>query len=63
MIYRVTYSSMSASYGPTYVEAENEYEAKRKFGGTAFRREEYALMTARPVSSREIERALSKADE
>lgn len=59
MIYRVKYSSMSASYGPHYIEAESAYEAKRKFcnNGT-FSRGEMALMIATPVSADEIRHAL-----
>ena len=49
MLYSVTYKSMTAHYGPTTIEADDEYEAKRKFAGTAFRKEEYGLISVRVV--------------
>jgi hypothetical protein len=59
MFYRVTYQSMTAFYGPSIIEADSEYEAKRKFcnNGT-FSQGEMACMRARPVSSKEIANAL-----
>lgn len=64
MIYRVKYSSMTASYGPSFIEAESAYEAKRKFcnHGT-FSQGEMSLMTATPVSSDDIRRALREMDD
>lgn len=59
MIYRVTYQSMTAFYGPSFIEAEDEYEAKRKFAKGAFSQGEMSLIKARPVSSGEMRRALS----
>lgn len=59
-IYKVTYRSMTASYGPRYIEADDEYEAKQKFAGTAFSRNEIGLMHARELSSSEIKSALDK---
>ncbi len=59
--FRVSYSSMYARYGPALVEADSELEAKRKFAGTAFRPEEFSLMTATEIPVREIARALGKA--
>lgn len=57
-IYRVVYRSMTAFYGPAFIEAESASEAKRKFGKGAFTRDEMALMDARPVSLDEMKRAL-----
>lgn len=49
-IYKVTYGSMSATYGPSFIEAETPEEAKMKFGGTAFSAGEQAIcMTAYEV--------------
>ena len=59
MFYRVTYQSMTAFYGPSFIEADSEYEARRKFAGTAFSQGEMSLIKATPVSSNEIKRALS----
>jgi hypothetical protein len=60
MLYRVSYGSMTAHYGPSFIEAESEYEARRKFAGTAFSRDEMGCITARPVSSDEVRRALQR---
>ena len=54
MIYRVTYQSMTARYGPNYIEANSEYEAKKKFAGNAFTAGEFSLITARQVSLNEM---------
>ena len=60
-IYRVSYGSMTASYGPSFVEADSPEEAKMKFGGTAFSAGERAgCMTAREVGPDEIRCALRK---
>ena len=61
MIYRVRYSSMTASYGPSFIEAESVQEAKKKFAKGAFSQGEMNLITATPVSSDEIRDALAKA--
>jgi len=61
MIYRVTYQSMTAFYGPSFIEADSEYEARRKFAGTAFSQGEMGLIKASPVSSNEIARALRES--
>lgn len=53
MIYRVTYQSMTAFYGPTFIEAESEAHARRKFAGDAFRQEEMCLINVKPSSMRE----------
>lgn len=58
MIYRVRYQSMTAHYGPAFIEADSELEARRKFGGGAFSQNEMGLISAEPVSSEEIRRAL-----
>jgi hypothetical protein len=58
MIYRVRYQSMTATYGPSYIEADDEYEAKRKFARGAFSQGEMSLISARPVSSEEMRRVL-----
>jgi hypothetical protein len=58
MIYRVIYQSMTSSYGPSFIEADSEYEAQRKFARSAFSAGEMALIKARPVSSAEVQRAL-----
>lgn len=60
--FRVSYSSMTASYGPAYIEADDEQEAKRKFAKGTFSRGEMTLITARPVSSEEVRRALQDRD-
>ena len=59
MFFRVTYQSMIAFYGPSFIEAEDEYEAKRKFANGAFSQGEMSLIKARPVSAYEVRRALS----
>lgn len=60
MYWRVTYHSMTASYGPSFIEAEDEHEAKRKFAKGAFSKGEMSLIKATPVSSRDITEALSR---
>ena len=59
MIYRVRYSSMTASYGPAIIEADSEWEAKRKFANGAFSQSEMALITARQIT---LEEALRERD-
>lgn len=65
-IYRVFYSSMTATYGPRFIEAESPGEAKRKFGNCFTEGERAICMTAREVSAseiaREIRRQLSAGD-
>ena len=61
-MYRVTYQSMTAFYGPSFVEADSEYEARRKFAGSAFSQGEMSLIRAREVSPSEIRRALQETD-
>lgn len=58
--YKVHYSSMTANYGPSIVEAENEYSARRKFAGTAFSSSEMGLIEVREISSEEISKALKQ---
>lgn len=63
MIYRVRYSSLTASYGPSYIEADSEQEAKRKFARGAFSAGEMVLITAREMSGDELQRALSARED
>lgn len=58
MMYRVTYQSMTAFYGPSFIEADSEYEARKKFGRGAFSESERSLIKARPVSASEVAAAL-----
>ena len=60
-IYRMAYHSMNASYGPSYIEAGSEEEARRKWG--AFSGSERLLITARKVSSKDLLAALRKAED
>ena len=57
-MYRVTYRSMTASYGPNFIEAEDEFHAKRIFAGTAFSRSEFDCIHAEEISTADIQRAL-----
>ena len=63
MIYRVTYQSMTAFYGPSYIEAEDAYDAKRKFAKGAFSKGEMSLISAQPVSASEVAAALRSRDD
>ena len=63
MLYRVTYRSMTAFYGPAYIEADSEYEARRKFAVPAFSQREMPLIKAAPVSESEIKQALQAQEE
>lgn len=52
---------MTATYGPSYIEADSPEEAKLKFGGSAFTAGERAIcMTAKEVSAIEIKQALNE---
>lgn len=62
-IYRVRYSSMTASYGPSYIEAESVHEAKRKFAKGAFSQGEMTLITATPVSLKDAISAIEGCDD
>lgn len=62
-IFRVTYSSMTARYGPSFIEAEDEFAAKRKFAGTAFGQGEMGCISAEEVSSRQMMQALREKEE
>lgn len=62
-IYRVAYASMTARYGPSYIPAESELEAKRIFAGTAFSSSEFGCITAREVTEQEMTRALRQQSE
>lgn len=61
-IYKVSYGSMSATYGPNFIEASSEDEARKIFAGTAFSRGEMPLIHAREVSNEEIKRALQRKE-
>lgn len=56
-MYKVRYQSMTACYGPSYIQADSEWEARRKFAGTAF------SQNATPVGDTEISRALRERDD
>lgn len=62
-IYKVTYQSMTATYGPSFIEADSEDEARYKFAGGAFSQREMPLMRAREVSAKEIAQALREKRE
>jgi len=57
-IYKVSYGSMTATYGPSFIEADSPEEAKIKFGNCFSAGERAFCMTAREVSAREIQQAL-----
>ena len=63
MIYRVTYSSMTAFYGPDFIEADSAEEARSKFGQGAFSQSERQLIRAIPVSASEMRAALMERNE
>lgn len=48
-IYNVTYSSMTAHYSG-FVEADDERQAKRRFGDGAFSHAEMRMMTVRKAT-------------
>ena len=63
MIYRVTYQSMTAFYGPKFIEAEDEHEAKRKFNARgAFSKGEMSLIRAQPSSIEEAMRSAKDSE-
>ena len=57
-IYKVTYHSMTASYGPSFIEADSPEEAKRKFGNCFTNGERAICMSAKEVSLKETQQAL-----
>lgn len=57
-IYRVGYSSMTATYGPDFVQADSEIQAKLRYSRGAFSVDEMALISAREVSLEEMQREL-----
>jgi len=61
-IYKVFYGSMTATYGPSYIEADSPEQAKRKFGSCFSDGERAVCMTAREVSEKEIRQALHDRD-
>lgn len=54
-IYRVTYQSMTAFYGPKFIEADTPEQAKRKFAGGAFSQGEMTLITATPATIADVQ--------
>ena len=54
---------MTACYGPSFVEADSPQDAKRKFARGAFSAGEMTLITATPVSSDELRRAMRELEE
>ena len=61
--YSVSYNSMTATYGPSVIEADSEIQARLRFKGTAFSSNELPLISAREISAREIQQALSRKKE
>jgi len=59
-MYSVSYGSMTATYGPSFIEADSEDEARRKFAGSAISQREMPLVRAREVSGREIAQSLKE---
>ena len=57
-LYRVTYQSMTAFYGPQYIEADSEQGAKAQC--TAFSRSEWPLIQAVPVTVDEMRREMRR---
>lgn len=62
MTYRVIYRSMTASYGPSYIEADSALEARLKFARGAFSRDELSLIHATPVTAQELRDALHERE-
>jgi hypothetical protein len=54
-IFKVSYSSLTAHYGPRFIDAEDEREAKRIFAGGAFSEGEMTMITAREATIKEIQ--------
>lgn len=61
-IYKVTYRSLTATYGPSFISAKDEDEARRKFARSAFTAREMSLIVAVKVSDDEITKKLSDGD-
>ncbi len=51
-IFKVDFSSMTAHYS-RFIEADDEYQAKRIFANGAFSESEIRMMTARKVALKE----------
>jgi hypothetical protein len=62
-IYRVTYGSMTARYGPVFIDAADEYEAKRKFAKGAFSENEMGCITARECSLDDLRHAMAEREQ
>jgi len=54
---------MTAFYGPSFIEADSEWEARRKFAGSAFSQGEMSLIKARELSSAELRSALNAREQ
>jgi len=54
-IFKVSYSSLTAHYGPRFIDAEDEAEAKRIFANGAFSEGEMRMITARKASIKEAQ--------
>ena len=63
MYYKVSYHSMTATYGPAIIQADSPEQAKRKFACGAFSSSEMCLITAREISDKEILDSLRKNEE
>lgn len=53
-IYRVRYQSLTACYGPKFIEAESAEQAKRKFARGAFSQGEMVLIEAKPATVNDV---------
>ncbi len=63
-IYRVTYQSMTAFYGPAFIEADDEDEARRLFAAKgSFSKREMSLIKARIASIRDVQQAAQEKED
>lgn len=62
-IYEVTYRSMTATYGPRYIEADSPDEAKRKFARGAFLAKEQPLISAKEITAKDLARICYDSEE
>jgi aminoglycoside N3'-acetyltransferase len=58
-IFKVEYRSMTAHYGPRFIDADDEYAAKRIFSAGAFSEGEIRMMTARKASLEEVRASMN----